>query len=541
MQQLTPKATNASQATSDSSESVAQKSDGREGLPSGKGAIKSFAIINTRTVVGVDALPVKVEVHLANGLPAFSTVGLPETTVKESKDRVRGAILNSGFEFPAKRITVNLAPADLPKTGGRFDLPIAIGILVASGQIQVDSLNDYEMVGELALDGTLRSVSGVLPTSLASAASNRELILPSGNAGEASLVNGAVNLKADHLLSVCRHLHGQEKILPCVNDLSFSNDFDNDCDVSDVKGQPYAVRAMEIAASGGHSLIFMGPPGVGKSMLASRLPGILPDLSIDSALEVAAIQSVSQGKFDIQTWRKRPFRSPHHSASAVALVGGGTHPKPGEITLAHKGVLFLDELTEFSRAALEQLREPIETGVVNIARANQSIQYPCQFMLVTACNPCKCGYFGDGSDRCRCSQASIEGYRNKLSGPMLDRIDMHIQLARVSIRELQASSAHEERSVNVRQRVTDVRALQFNRQGKLNSQYSGNDIQLYCGLDQADLAFLESACEKLNMSARAYHRIVRIARTIADMGNRKEILRADLAEALRLRGLDRRG
>ena len=409
---------------------------------------KSLAIVHTRTVVGVEAYEVSVEVHLANGLPAFSTVGLPETTVKESKDRVRGAILNSGFEFPAKRITVNLAPADLPKTGGRFDLPIAIGILVASGQIQADSLGEYEMVGELALDGKLRAVSGVLPTSLASAKSNRTLILPSDNSGEASLMNGVVSLKADHLLSVCRHLHGQETILPCVNNLGVPNGFNCYPDISDVKGQPYAIRAMEIAASAGHSLIFMGAPGVGKSMLASRLPGILPDLSIDSALEVAAIQSVSHGKFNVDNWRKRPFRSPHHSASAVALVGGGTYPKPGEITLAHKGVLFLDELTEFSRAALEQLREPIETGVINIARANQSIQYPCEFMLVAACNPCKCGYYGDGSDRCRCSQTSVESYRNKLSGPMLDRIDMHIQLARVSIGELQTSNATMEKSKN---------------------------------------------------------------------------------------------
>jgi len=483
---------------------------------------KSLATVHTRTVVGVQAYEVSVEVHLANGLPAFSTVGLPETTVKESKDRVRGAILNSGFEFPAKRITVNLAPADLPKTGGRFDLPIAIGILVASEQIQADSLDEYEMVGELALDGRLRSVSGVLPTSLASVASKRTLIVPSDNSDEASLMGGALNFKADHLLSVCRHLHGQETLSPCMSNLELPNGFNHYSDIADVKGQPYAIRAMEIAASAGHSMIFMGPPGVGKSMLASRLPGILPDLSVDSALQVAAIQSVSQNRFNTQEWRKRPFRSPHHSASAVALVGGGTHPKPGEITLAHKGVLFLDELTEFSRAALEQLREPIETGVVNIARANQSVQYPCEFMLVAACNPCKCGYCGDGSDRCRCSQTSIDNYRNKLSGPMLDRIDMHIQLARVSIRELQGGSVGEE-SDAVRNRVTMARALQINRQGKLNSQYSEKDIQVYCKLSSGDLTFLESACEKLNMSARSYHRVLRVARTIAGQPSVKMI------------------
>jgi len=523
-----------------SAEESARELSNESTLPSGEGAIKSLAIIHTRAVVGVEALPVKVEVHLANGLPAFSTVGLPETTVKESKDRVRGAILNSGFEFPAKRITVNLAPADLPKTGGRFDLPIAIGILVASGQIKADSLNEYEMIGELALDGALRAVTGVLPTSLASVTSNRTLILPSDNAGEASLVDAAMSLVADHLLSVCRHLHGQETMASCTANLEAPNGFSYYSDVADVKGQPYAIRAMEIAASAGHSLIFMGPPGVGKSMLASRLPGILPDLSVDSALQVAAIQSVSQGKFSIRNWRKRPFRSPHHSASAAALVGGGTHPKPGEITLAHKGVLFLDELTEFSRAALEQLREPIETGVVNIARANQSIQYPCEFMLVAACNPCKCGYYGDGSERCQCSQSSIESYRNKLSGPMLDRVDMHIQLSRVSIRELQVVGAANEKSIDIRGRVTKVRALQLKRQGKLNSQYSEQDIQAYCQLHQENLDFLGVACEKLNMSARSYHRVLRISRTIADMAGRENIVKADLAEALRLRSLDRR-
>jgi len=493
---------------------------------------KSLAIVHTRTVVGVEAYEVSVEVHLANGLPAFSTVGLPETTVKESKDRVRGAILNSGFEFPAKRITVNLAPADLPKTGGRFDLPIAIGILVASGQIRADSLDEYEMVGELALDGRLRAVAGVLPTSLASSKSNRTLILPSGNSDEASLTDDVISLKADHLLSVCRHLHGQEDMLPCLNNLKVSNPngFNYYSDICDVK---------EIAASAGHSLIFMGAPGVGKSMLASRLPGILPDLSVDSALQVATIQSVAQGRFEVKEWRRRPFRSPHHSASAAALVGGGTYPKPGEITLAHKGVLFLDELTEFSRAALEQLREPIETGVINIARANQSVQYPCEFMLVAACNPCKCGYYCDGSDRCRCSQASIENYRNKLSGPMLDRIDMHIQLARVSIRELQIADPVVEKSKDIRGRVTKVQALQLERQGKLNSQYLESDIQVYCKLSESDLSFLELACEKLNMSARAYHRVLRIARTIADMDGREKIAKADLAEALRFRSLDR--
>ena len=501
---------------------------------------RSLAVLHTRTVVGVTAYEVTVEVHLANGLPAFSTVGLPETTVKESKDRVRGAILNSGFEFPVKRITVNLAPADLPKTGGRFDLPIAIGILVASGQLKVNGLDDYELVGELALDGHLRSVSGVLPTSLASSESGRTLIVPEGNSAEASLVEGAENLCADHLLKVCRHLAGKGEISTCEVDTEEPNGFKNYPDMSDVKGQPYAKRALEIAASGGHSLLLIGPPGTGKSMLASRLPGILSDLDVESALQVASIESVSKGQFDISQWRKRPFRSPHHSASAVALVGGGTHPKPGEITLAHKGVLFLDELTEFSRSALEQLREPIETGVVNIARANQSVQYPCQFMLIAACNPCKCGYFGDGSNRCNCSALSIENYRNKLSGPMLDRIDMHVHLPRVSIKDLQKVDSAEESSAVVRGRVAQTRALQVHKRGKLNSRFSSSDIDHYCKVDEPEMSFLEMACDKLNMSARAYHRVLRISRTIADMQGRENITKADIAEALRLRSLDRK-
>lgn len=501
---------------------------------------KSLAIVHTRTVVGVTAHEVTVEVHLANGLPAFATVGLPETAVKESKDRVRGAILNSGFEFPAKRITVNLAPADLPKTGGRFDLPIAIGILVASGQLSVNNLGGYELIGELALDGRLRGIAGVLPTSMASNQSGRTLIVPEDNSAEASLAGNSQNLYADHLLKVCRHFAGKGEMPFCATAATLPKGFECYPDMSDVKGQPYAKRALEIAASGGHSIIMMGPPGTGKSMLASRLPGILSDLNVESALQVAAIESVSQGKFDISQWRKRPFRSPHHSSSATALVGGGTYPKPGEITLAHKGVLFLDELTEFSRSALEQLREPIETGVVNIARASQSVQYPCEFMLVAACNPCKCGYFGDGSERCRCSAVSVENYRNKLSGPMLDRIDMHVHLARVSIKELQNADVKEESSNIIRGRVAGVRGLQVQRRGKLNSQFTTSDIEAYCQVSDENSSFLEMACDKLNMSARAYHRVLRLARTIADMSGRESIEKIDLAEALRLRSLDRR-
>lgn len=497
---------------------------------------KSLAMIKTRTVIGVEALPVTVEVHLANGLPAFATVGLPETAVRESKDRVRGAILNSGFEFPAKRITVNLAPADLPKTGGRFDLPIAVGILIASGQLPIDNCENYEMIGELALDGSLREVPGVLPTALATGNEHRQLILPHGNAHEASLAEHTQCLHADHLLKVCRHLIGQGEMEFATSKTLTPRKKDYP-DIKDVKGQKHAKRALEIAASGNHSLLFIGPPGTGKSMLASRLPGVLPQLSNQEALTTAAIQSVTHGQFDLATWRQRPFRSPHHSASAVALVGGGSTPKPGEISLAHNGILFLDELTEFTRSSLEQLREPLETGVINIARAAQSVQYPADFLLVAACNPCPCGYFGE--DRCSCSANRIERYRSKLSGPMLDRIDMHVHLPRIPARQLQQTENDGECSRAIRQRVTKARAKQIVRQGSYNCDLTGKNIDTICALDSDSAKFLENASEQLQLSARAYHRVLRLARTIADMSYSERINTLHLAEAISYRNLDR--
>lgn len=501
--------------------------------------VKSLAMLRTRAVVGVSALPVMVEVHLANGLPSFSTVGLPETAVKESKERVRGAILNSGFEFPAKRITVNLAPADLPKTGGRFDLPIAIGILVASGQLPGASLDYYELVGELALDGRLRRVPGILPTALACGAADRRLILPSDNTSEASLAESTNSLHAHHLMGVCQHLVGQGEMGLCDNTPITPQALNRYPDISDVKGQQQAKRAFEVAAAGGHSLLMIGPPGTGKSMLASRLPGLLPELTTNEALETATIQSVANGEFDSSQWRQRPFRSPHHSASAVALVGGGKFPRPGEISLAQNGILFLDELTEFMRSALEQLREPLETGKINIARANQSVQYPAKFQLVAACNPCKCGFLGDGTDRCQCSAMSIESYRAKLSGPMLDRIDMHLNLPRVDMKTLQSKQADGETSKVIKQRVTHARRVQIQRQNKLNSELSSKELEAFCELNEGQLNFLAMVCEKLNMSARAYHRILRLARTIADMSGEASISKTHLSEAIGFRGLDR--
>lgn len=496
----------------------------------------SLAIVHTRARLGLDAPAVSVEVHISNGLPGLAIVGLPATAVRESKDRVRSAILNSRFEFPQRRITINLAPADLPKDGGRFDLPIALGILAASGQLPKEVLAGHEFLGELALTGELRPVTGVLPASLAARAAGRALVVAAANAGDAARPQGAEVYAADHLLTVCGHLLKQSH-LPLATPPPASAPSALLPDLADVRGQLSARRALEVAAAGGHSLLMIGPPGTGKTMLASRLPSILPPLAEAEALEVAAIRSLaSQGH--LASGEQRPFRAPHHTASAVALVGGGSQPRPGEITLAHRGVLFLDELPEYDRRVLEVLREPLESGEVMISRAAQQLTFPAAFQLVAAMNPCPCGHQGDGTERCRCTPDQIARYRQRLSGPLLDRIDLHVEVAAVGSVEL-ARAQPGETSASVRGRVLAARQRQLVRQGKTNHLLLPGELGQWAALSPPDTALLEKAMVKLRLSARAYHRILKVARTIADLAGAEPIGTAHLTEALSYRCLDR--
>jgi magnesium chelatase family protein len=490
-----------------------------------------LAILYSRALAGMSAPEVTVEVHLANGLPAFTLVGLPETEVKEARDRVRAAILQSGFEFPARRITANLAPADLPKESGRFDLPLALGILAASGQIDGSRLAEYEFAGELALTGALRPVRGTLAMLLAARGSGRRFILPQENADEAGHAVDIQVLKAGSLLAVCAHLAGRAS-LPAAEPVAAAA-APVYSDLADVRGQLAARRALEVAAAGGHSLLMRGPPGTGKSMLASRLPGILPPMTGPEALEAATVQSLA-GRFEAATWAVRPYRAPHHSASAVALVGGGGNPRPGEISLAHNGVLFLDELPEFARAALEVLREPLEAGRITISRAAQQADFPARFQLVAAMNPCPCGYLGHSSGRCRCTPELVSRYRGRLSGPLLDRIDMHVEVPSLAEDDLM-STVPGESSAAVRARVVAARERQLARQGKANAGLSTSDIDEHCRPDAAGADLLKQAMARLNLSARAYHRVLKLARTLADLAGAETVAAPHVAEAVQYR------
>jgi magnesium chelatase family protein len=494
-----------------------------------------LSVVYSRALTGMAAPLVRVETHLSNGLPAFHIVGLPETAVRESKDRVRSAILNSHFTFPDRRITVNLAPADLPKEGGRFDLPIALGILTASGQVPRQLLSQHEFLGELALDGSLRSVPGAIPAALAASQTRRQLVVPATSAALAALAPDSHIIAAPDLLTLCAHLNGSLPITPTMP-APQAPVYDYP-DLRDVVGQPGARRALEIAASGGHNLLLFGPPGTGKTLLASRLPGILPPPAPQTALTALALRNFYDPG-DSADYFRRPFRSPHHSASAAALTGGGSKPRPGEISLAHGGVLFLDELAEFSRHALEALREPMESGEITLSRAQHKISYPARFQLVAAMNPCPCGYLGDPDRPCHCSPEQLQRYRSRISGPLLDRIDLHVPVYRLPPGELLGPPGAGEASIQVRARVCHSAQLQQQRQGCTNADIPADLTPVVCSLGKQQQNYLESAALKLNLSGRALHRTLRVARTIADLDTGSAITREHISEALAYRSPD---
>ena len=493
----------------------------------------ALAVLRSRALAGLSAPEVTVEVHLANGLPSFTLVGLPDTEVKEARDRVRAALQNCQFEFPARRITVNLAPADLPKDSGRFDLPIALGILAASGQIDGSTLDAHEFAGELALSGALRPVHGALAmcAAIARGERGRRIVLPADSAPEAALIAGVTVLPAAHLLEVCAHLGGSSP-LP-VQAPATAVSVPAGPDLAEVKGQRPAKRALEVAAAGQHSLLMSGPPGAGKSMLAQRLPGLLPPMTAEEALESAAVLSLA-GQFRTGAWGRRPFRAPHHSASTAALVGGGGVPRPGEISLAHHGVLFLDELPEFARSVLESLREPLETGHIHVARAARREEFPARFQLVAAMNPCPCGFLGHANGKCRCTPDQVARYRGKLSGPLLDRIDLMLDIPAVGEDELSAAGDGE-RSAVVQARVAAARAIQQARQGKPNAVLGPDDVDRFCLPDAAGEQLLKRAMAQLGLSARAYHRVLKVARTLADLAGETTVRGPHIAEAVQYR------
>ena len=499
----------------------------------------SFACVQCRALVGMDAPLVQVEVHASNGLPSLSIVGLPETAVKESKDRVRSALLNSGFELPPKRITINLAPADLPKVGSRFDLAIALAVLVATQQLPAQALAGHEFYGELGLNGELRSVNGLLPALIKAKAQQQIAVIPQPGLVEASLLSDATIFGAQHLLEVCQYLVQQTPLArpPARQEVNLSYPFD----IADVRGQAQAKRVLEIAASGHHSVLMVGPPGSGKSMLAQRLVTLLPAMNEQEAIESAALRSIVGEPLVAEQFFQRPYRAPHHTSSASAVIGGGQIPKPGALSLSHHGLIFFDEMPEFKRDVIEALREPLETKQVHIARVKQFVSYPCNSLFVGAFNPSPSGFFAD-DPRCTDSPDQIARYQRKISGPILDRIDLHLQVPAVEVDQLSAPVDPEaETSAQVRERVSLTRERQIARQGCLNADLSVTQLETYVPLNQASQDFLKQAIVRLNLSARSYHKILRLARTLADMANQSSITNAHLAEALGYRSLERQG
>ncbi len=496
-----------------------------------------LAIVNSRACIGVEAPPVSVEVHISNGMPGFSLVGLPEASVKEAKDRVRSAIINSNFEFPSNRITVNLAPADLPKEGGRFDLPIALGILAASRQIPDQDLSQFEFLGELALTGELRSIKGTIPAALAAKQANLCLIIPDANGAQAALVAPQLHKSAPSLLAVCGQLCRQQTLSLDMSAKVEPPTLTVVRDLQDIIGQQQGKRALEIAAAGNHNLLFLGPPGTGKTMLASRLCDLLPEMSDSEALQSAAISSLVNNEINQHNWKQRPFRSPHHSSSMAALVGGGSVPRPGEISLAHNGLLFLDEMPEFDRKVLDSLREPLESGEIVISRAAGKTCFPARFQLVGALNPSPTGYY-EGS-QARTNPQIILRYLSRLSGPLLDRFDMSVEIPALPQGCLSRGGERGESTAVVRQRVINARQLMLARSGKVNALLTSREVEKYCALSAQDGQFLEQALHQLGLSVRAYHKILKVARTIADLSAQPQISKNHLAEALGYRCMDR--